>query len=90
MESTQNKIYEIEEQEAKPQFKNNMNQINNNDNDIYEKYDYSDKADFGKESANTQPQTNQFNIKTGTNVILLKNPPQFVKDVGDFEPLYPP
>jgi len=53
MESTQNKIYEIEEQEAKPQFKNNVNQISNNDNDMYEKYDYGDKADFGKESANS-------------------------------------
>ena len=30
------------------------------------------------------------NIKTGTNVNLMKNPPEFIYHVGDFEPLYPP
>jgi hypothetical protein len=29
-------------------------------------------------------------VKTGTNCVLMKNPPVFIKDVGDFEPLYPP
>jgi len=30
------------------------------------------------------------NVKTGTTVKLMKNPPFHVKDSFDFEPLYPP
>lgn len=91
MESTQNKIYEIEEQEAKPQFKNLQNGSiigSTNEPDIYEN-DYGDKAELSKEQS--QPSNpSSFNIKTGTNVVLMKNPPQFIKDAGEYEPLYPP
>lgn len=56
MESTQNKIYEIEEQESKPIFKSSQIQP--------EELKSEDKLNFGDESP-----TFQFvNIKTGTNV----------------------
>jgi hypothetical protein len=51
--------------------------------------DYGDKAELSKEQ-NTTSNINTVNIKTGTNVVLLKNPPVFIKDAGEFEPLYPP
>lgn len=90
MESTQNKIYEIEEQESKPLFKNNQNQqATSNEPDLDTKSDYGDKNDL---TVDTTP-ANQLpfvNIKTGTNMTLMKSPPEFIHHVGDFEPLYPP
>ena len=29
-------------------------------------------------------------LNSGTNSILMKNPPNHIKNAGDFEPLYPP
>jgi len=46
MESTQNKIYEIEEQESKPIFKNNQQAAASNEADLDTKSDYGDKNDF--------------------------------------------
>ena len=90
MESTQNKIYEIEEQESKPLFKNNQTEkLTPNEVDLDTKSDYGDKNDLTVETSS--PQNLPFvNIKTGTNMTLMKNPPDFIHHVGDFEPLYPP
>ena len=89
MESTQNKIYEIEEQENKPLFKNNQTVQSNVDADLDTKSDYGDKIELVSKEENIT-QTPFVNIKTGTNVVLMKNPPEFVYPAGDFEPLYPP
>lgn len=91
MESTQNKIYEIEEQESKPLYKNSQAEVSNtNEQDLDTKSDYGDKIEFGGDKADMLEQLPFVNVKTGTNNVLMKNPPDFIQPAGDFEPLYPP
>lgn len=104
MESTQHKIYEIEEQESKHQINKGFPETNQssmlpNDADIFEnRSDYGDKTELSKPEPHTQQTTAvdgtvaepHIQVKTGTNVVLMKNPPNFIQHLGDYEPLYPP
>lgn len=42
------------------------------------------------DESNAEGSQTHIPVKTGTTSVLMRNPPNHIKNAGDFEPLYPP